>query len=410
MTKNYYLNLVITLAITIFLLSCGNDEDSEVAPNNEPSQKYLVSYDTIFTRDVSTLTTFLEAGGLGDLTSELKYNSAILRVVYNTKYKGETIEASGLILIPDTEDEIDILSFQHGTIASNAEAPSNLALQDPQFTLYSTISASGFIAVIPDYLGFGASSNIPHPYYVEDLNASSVNDMILAAKELAEEFGLNSTGDLYLAGYSQGGYATMAAHKAIEENALPGINLVASFPSSGGYDVKAFQEYFFTLETYHQPFFMAFVVNSYINSYDLSLGFSEVFQDPYDTRIPDFFDGSYSGSDINNGLNDTLDALLTEEILNGLDTDSKYNDIRQLLIDNSLTDWVPDTRMFMYHGDSDITVPYQNSVITYDKLIENGASETTVTFTPLPGGTHGTEGFLQYLGKLIEDVNALRMN
>ena len=235
MIKNYYLTLVTIISISIFLVSCSSDDESDVAPstNSEVSEPYLVSADTVLTRDISTLSLFLETAGLNDFVAQLKYNSVILKVVYNTKYKGETVQASGLVIIPDTEDELDMLSFQHGTIAANSEAPSKLALQDPQYTLYSTISASGFIAVIPDYLGFGASVNIPHPYYVEDLNARTVNDMILAAKELAAEYELNLTGDLYLAGYSQGGYVTMATHKAIEEKALPGLNLVASFPSSG---------------------------------------------------------------------------------------------------------------------------------------------------------------------------------
>lgn len=44
----------------------------------------------------------------------------------------------------------------------------------------------------------------------------------------------------------------------------------------------------------------------------------------------------------------------------------------------------------MYHGDADTTVPYQNSVITYEQLISNGASASTIEFITLPGADHGS--------------------
>jgi hypothetical protein len=63
--------------------------------------------------------------------------------------------------------------------------------------------------------------------------------------------------------------------------------------------------------------------------------------------------------------------------------------------------------MFMYHGDADITVPYQNSVSTYNKLLANGASTELLKFKTLPGATHST-GVIPYLEDMIPTVLSLK--
>lgn len=407
--------IVMIAALTI-IYGCSSNDESAVGPSTtDQSNQYLVSKDTFISLasgDISGALSFSEA--LTPLTEQIKYRSTIYKIVYNTKYKGEDIQASGLVVIPDTEDEIDMLSFHHGTIGSDPEAPSNISLSPQNQSLvyfYGAIASVGMVAVIPDFIGFGASSNVPHPYYVADLTASSIVDCIKAAKELAVELNANFSGDLYLAGYSQGGQATMVTHKYIENEGLDGFNFVASFPSSGGYDIKGFQEYFFTLDTYHQPFFMGYVVNGFVSAYDLEIEMSEIFNAPYADRIAGLYDGTYTGTEINEQLNDTLSVLLTQDVLTGIDSLEKFRHFRDLLVANSPASdgWVPQTRMFMYHGDADITVPYQNSVDVYNQLLENGASSDLVTFKPLPDATHGS-GVTPYIVELVNEVNTLRMN
>jgi len=38
------------------------------------------------------------------------------------------------------------------------------ASDDDLFRLIESIASMGFIVTIPDYIGFGASANLPHPY------------------------------------------------------------------------------------------------------------------------------------------------------------------------------------------------------------------------------------------------------
>lgn len=388
----------------ITLWSC--DGDNDIASVSDGSPKTLSSSTKIFDRPVGDLTSFIEIGGLDVDKSKMIYDVGMYKINYMTDYKDASIEASAVLLVPNTEDEVSFFSFQHGTIASDAEAPTNLKFGDNQLILASSLSSMGYVVLVPDYIGFGASVEVMHPYYVEELSATVVINGLYAAKQVAEDAGKNVNAELYLGGYSQGGYVTMATHKYLEEHEMHFFNLKASFPSSGGYDVKAFQEYFFELETFHQPMFLTYVANAYKVTYDWDEPLSMFFNEPYAANIPEYFDGSYSGSQINELLNDTISVLVNSDFIENVES-SDYTFVNDAFKANSLTDWTPEIPLFMYHGDADITVPFENSVLTYNQLINNGASTDVVTFTTLPGGTHAS-GVGPYIENFIAEL--IRIN
>ncbi len=390
------------LVLGVMLLiatSCSQDDP-------KPETKVLVESTRFLTRSASELRTFLSASSI-QIDADLKYDVELYKVTYKTTYKDQEITASGLVILPKTTDPVGMVSFQHGTISAQSEAPTNLPLNSTQLILYAAIGSAGYIGVVPDYVGFGASKDIFHPYYVEQATADAVRDNIRAARDLAKESEINFNQKLFLAGYSQGGYATMAAHKSIEENKLDGFNLIASFPSSGGYDVKGMQEYFFAQQTYDQPYYLAYVALSYQSYYDWTNALPQFFQQPYTDRIVGLFNGTNTASTINGQLTDTIEDYVALDLLTNIETKADYKFIRDAFIENSLTDWTPTVPMFMYHGDVDVTVPYQNSVDTYNALIANGASPDIVTLTALPGADHGG-GVGPYIEKFISEMDKLK--
>jgi pimeloyl-ACP methyl ester carboxylesterase len=394
MRKLKLLSLIFILWVS--LNSCKDDEEIT-------KDKVLIEATSLFTRPASELRTYVSGSGFDLPVSSLEYNVEVFRVTYKTTFKGQTINASGLVILPDTDEAVGMLSFQHGTIAAHDEAPTALPLNSLELILYSALASPGFIAVIPDFLGFGTSSQILHPYYVEDVTALCIIDNLKAARELAQQEGINFNGKLFLAGYSQGGYATMATHKAIEENGVSGFTLKASYPAAGGYDIKGMQETFFSLDQYSQPFYIAYVANAYKETFDWNKPLSDFFQEPYASAIPDLFNGNNSGSDINAALTTNISDLIQPDLLSNIDTDVKYDYIANAFNDNSLLDWTPKIPMHLYHGTADVTVFYQNSVDTYNALLDNGASTSVVTFTALPGATHST-GFAPYIEQVIPKI------
>ena len=157
-------------ALTSITLSCSEDEVAE--------KKVLVSSSLYLTRSASELRTFLGAAGIDLPLEDLEYDVEIYKVNYLTNYKDEEITASGLVILPKVTSSVGILSFQHGTIAAHNQAPTALALNSGELILYAALASPGFITIVPDFIGFGASAELMHPYYVEDLTASSILDNI----------------------------------------------------------------------------------------------------------------------------------------------------------------------------------------------------------------------------------------
>jgi pimeloyl-ACP methyl ester carboxylesterase len=396
-------NSVMALVLCAVLFTACRETD--IKP--QPIREYLVSSESKLTRSASELKTYLSLANINVDPSHLEYNVELFRVTYKTKYKDQDITASGLVILPQTSVAVSMLSFQHGTISAHSQAPSVLPTNSFDLIPYTALASPGFICVVPDYIGFGESKNLLHPYYVEYLTASSIIDLIRAAKELAVEKNINFNGDLYLAGYSEGGYATMATHKAIEGNGLNDFELKASFPAAGGYDVKAMQEYFFSLDTYGQPYYLAYVAMAYRTTYNWTEPLTDLFKEPYATKIPSLFTGELSGSQVNAQLTNSISDFISDDIKTKINADSRYKYIVDALNENSLVDWSPKIPMYMYHGDADTTVPYSNSVSTYDKLIANGTSPSIISLTPLPGEDHGS-GIIPYIEKFVPKLFELQ--
>ena len=75
--------------------------------------------------------------------------------------------------------------------------------------------------------------------------------------------------------------------------------------------------------------------------------------------------------------------------------------------ENSLDNWIPKNKMIMYHGTSDITVPYQNSVDTYNNFISLGASTNNIEFIDLLDEDHSS-GALPYITDLFDRFEKLK--
>ncbi len=386
-----------------FIWSCGDDESN---PKVELAETRLIGSDLQLTRLAGDVQGLFNASGLDLPIEQVEYDVQIWEVQYETTYGDETVTASGMVFIPETDEELPFISYQHGTITDDASAPTNVPSNNGERLLLTGLAGTGYIIVAPDYVGFGSSADKVHPYYVEQPQRDAVLDLLVAAAELALENDIKISNHLYLVGYSEGGYATMAAHKGIEEQGIDFFDLQASFPSSGAYYLKGMRDYFFSLSTYSQPFFLAYVAESYRNYYswdDDALGL--IFQEPFATDIPFLFDGSLDGGEINSQLTTSIPDLMTSEVLENPD-DPVFDLYNVRFDENSLTDWIPTIPLYMYHGDADITVPFENSVDVFDNFIEDGASTDIVTFTPLEGGTHFT-GALPWLENIIIEIEAL---
>lgn len=378
--KKYIIWLLLPLG---FLFSCS-DEGILI------KEKALISYKNILNYSSNEAKMAFSYIGMDTVHPDVLHNFKVYEVVYKTYYNEQQIEASAYVAIPSTDKPVSIISFQHGTIVGHQEAPSkNLLNQVPLFSLAST----GYIVVLPEYIGFGTSEDYFHPYYIADIMGESIYYAIKASLDIPEVKG-NFNGYIFLAGYSEGGYATMAAHKYIEENT--DLKVKASAPASGGYDVKEMQEYYFDQEYYDQPFYMAFVALAYKNYYGWDDDLNLFFNEPYASKLESLFDGSKTGSQINQELTEKVADFIQADALENFDTSDKYMKMANALKENSLTNWAPKAPVYLYHGTADVTVPFENSVSTYEKLLLVPDNSEKIQFFPIENKTH-TTGILPYV-------------
>ena len=349
----------------------------------------------------------LELNSVAQYGVEVLYGAKIYKVLYETiDGFGDSTIASGVIATPDSENEaFGILSWQHGT-----EIYRDNALSNSGFDLLSRIVAtSGYVFVASDYLGLGVSEDI-HPYILKEPTASAVIDMVRATRNFFNEnpqFQLNR--QLSLFGYSEGGYATLASQMVMEQDFTDEFEIMVSFPMAGPYDLSTTMlNKMLNGEIYDEPFYLPFMVNSYVHYYEAG-DISDYFIPEFASDIPELFSGNHSGGYINdfmnsNNYNPPIISMLPE-IVSELENNEDYF-LKQLLIENDIYDWTPQSLTYLFHGIGDHLVPYENSVIAFDKFIENGATNVYLELLPEIYGNHQEAAPYAILGafNIIENL------
>lgn len=385
--------LYLLFFILLFVACDGGLEDIEVDP---PTYDYLISTELVNSYTKSEISGYINLAmlvypdqkeTLEQLLTQIETGVNIYKIIYKTEFDGADLMASGLVCLPDQTGSYPILSYQNGTNTEHSNAPT----EDPNnqlFQILEMMGSTGFIVTIPDYLGFGETDDMFHPYLHKESTVQSVMDMLRATKEMvANDKIVEFNNELYLTGYSQGGWATMALHEAIQKTPTNEFRLMASSCGAGPYNITTLNEYVTSLETYPQPNFIAYIFNSYLNL-GLSTSISEVFQSPYDERIPTLFDGTNSGTYINQQLTTTVTDLFTADYLTGWSTDSKHVPVTDMLEENSIVAFKTTVPILLTHGTTDGYVPPIVTNEIYDDFKALGV-ENLVTYMPLDGLDHG---------------------
>ena len=321
---------------------------------------------------------------------------------YDIHYESHSVSSgtvdtlSGLVIIPHSSTEaFPILTYQHGTVILDSQAPSitGISADNLEIFIISLITApSGFITVIPDYTGIGDPDKY-HPYIIANPHTQALVNMIRGVKQLSIELegndGFQFNDQLFLAGYSDGGYATLASQKGIQIDYSDELSVTASFPMAGPYDLSGTMvDYFLSEPEYTQPYYVPYVLTSHLWYYQgLDVDFAEYFEPFWADTLPSLFDGTHSGSEINELMPENPLDILLDDVLEEFENDEDHF-FRQSLEENTLLDWVPESPTYFYHGMGDDIVPYQNAQIAYDTFVANGAPDVWLTLYPEELGGH----------------------
>ena len=346
----------------------------------------------------------------GTLLTSITYTIEMQKVSYqSTGADGQIHTMTGLLILPKSifgvKPAVPILLYQHGTEPFRPYSPSRfLAHLDrpadyPEVMVAAAIASTGYAVAMADYEGMGDNTST-QPYVHGITLAQQVVGMLRASRDIIGGTAGNSSSpcswnsQLFLIGYSEGGYVTMTATRELQLHHANEFTVTASAPLSGPHDLSGVMRgVMLSNSTSKAPYFLPFLLTGYNYASGGTL-FSPAsdLTSPYTTTIPPLFDGNSPSDKISEAMGMGFSpvnlivpkSVLTQQFIDQLTLDTspvvaflKENDSYRLPGQvNSV--WVPTVPMRMYHHKSDDLVPYGNSQAAFNAFSSAGAKNHTV--------------------------------
>jgi pimeloyl-ACP methyl ester carboxylesterase len=404
--RSFLIFFALLFIATAFIISCSKETP-------------LPDYNNFVSKEVSLQLTKEYLSGLVDIVAEtnpeaidikplITTDITVYKIIYKTTVNDEAINASGLVCVPETPGDYPVLSFQNGTNTVNADAPSE-SPSDYSYQMVELIASLGYIVVIADYPGFGASASIPHPYLVTEPTVRSLVDMLHSVKELAsaELPGISLINEYYLLGYSQGGWATLALHKTLELDYSEDFDLIGSACGAGPYNIYLLMQEMINVTTYPMPVYLGYIVNAYSAYSQFTNPVTDIFKEPYATRVGTLYNGLLTSSQINDQLTTSIPDLINPAFLAGFTSAQEYSSIRDALSNNSISAWHSYKSLLFLHGANDTHVDPVSTENIYSAMIQAGTSEDICKKIIIPDAGH-SDAVLPAMIKGILFLNDLK--
>ena len=387
--KNYprYTSVwLILLTLSLNFTACKNSTDA-----TQPAvSATLVSSSSITTLTKAQLIDRVSASGVlpaqlnGLLTVLLQRDVKAYRLTYKTKNTdGTTITASGALIVPVPigTETYPMISQQHGTLFNEPDAPSYFSNSSEAANIGTLFTSAGYILSCPDYVGYGESKSVPHPYLHRQTEALASLDMLRAAKEFMAQNGVKWDNRVFITGYSQGGHASMSLLKMMEEQFPGEFTLTAASCGAGPYNVEGFMQDLVNKDTHGIAGYnnlYVWVLQTINRVYGLNRPMSYYFKEPYATDVQT----NGTKSTINVSINKAFSDAFRNGINSGTDAD-----FLKAVRDNNVYDWAPKTPLQLYHGNADQQVFFRNTLDAFTAMKARGV--TTVEKIEIPGKDHG---------------------
>ncbi len=322
-----------------------------------------------------------------ELRRAIDYKIDVYRLTYETvDPHGNPTVASGAVLVPKKHrKQGSLLSLQRGTIFLDNDAPSYGGLENWGIWRGLLPASSGFFTIMPDFFGYGASKHMVHPYAMEKPTAVAAIDMITAARKFAETIHWQLDDKLFLAGLSEGGYATVAIHKEIEANYSDTMQVTASAPAGGPYTPSIILGSIFANEFAFAANIVSHILMSYNDTYRFDRPLSDFFNPPFDETMWTLHDKAHPEDYVESQMPLYTAELYSPTFLADFNGVGEI-DLKQAIAENDLhVGWAPVAPMRIYSGTEETIVPYPISELLYFSLNQPG---TDVALVPVEGADH----------------------
>lgn len=339
--------------------------------HENPNGPILVSHELIKAYTKADVNSVWKEKGVPKIALPVHLGMDVYELIYMVPWLDGTMrKASGIYYVPKTDKAVPYMMYGHGT---QIEKHREITDKEAQQFICMSFATDGYAAMYPDYYGIGKGEG-KHLYQHAWSEAQSFIYMLYAVDELNKQLGVTHNGQLFVTGYSQGGHASFAAHKYLEELKDPRFTITASSPMSGAYDMTGEQaQYMF--QEYPRPFYLPYLLLSYQLAYqimDMENPY-DIFRAPYDTLLPYYFENNdwRTLDDLNKLLPPIPKDMVKQEYIEAFLSDPEFAFTKRLQ-ENNLTDWTPAAPVQLCYCKGDREVNYQNSEVAHAKMTAAG--------------------------------------
>ena len=205
--------------------------------------------------------------------------------------------------------------------------------------------------------------------------------------------------NLFVIGYSNGGYNSIAMHDELSKNPRS-FDIDASVVIAGYFDLERDNSFSIPqrLERPSWAIYHPYVIN---RTYNLNI-IDKIIREPYLSKLDDLFDGEKEALVIDNSLTTYTDQLFTSEYLNEFSTLSVFDSYKNAVKENSLLETKLSGDILLIHSKEDEIVPYSQSEKFYTSAISSGANAEIVL---LEKGKHNIQ---DYVGAVVDALDWLK--
>ena len=388
---------IISLVTATFLFAfLGNDLFG--APSDNPPAGQLLGYTLVKSFPQEELSAFFKKQHIPRIMLPVNTGLNIYEVVYSTTYADKSnVKASGLVYVPmNSAKEPPLMIYNHGTEICRTRSCDYTGEQ----TICLAFATDGYIVMTPDYMGLGKGERT-QLFLNSSAESHASVDMLIAVKDLLKELKVKTSQQLFVTGYSQGGHASMATTRLLQQEYSDRFPVTASAPMSGPYDISQ------TVWNgkggrYGYPVFFFLLLQSYYESIGHPERMHEALNKPYDTLIPPLMDGYHSIEFIDSLLPDTIFKTAKPEFMYQFEHDSN-SFFRVYLKQNDVYDWAPKMPMQLCYCKADEEVNYHNSLTAYNAMKQNGSTSVELLHAGKKFGHEGCASFAVIYTKMFFD-------
>ncbi len=297
----------------------------------------------------------------------------VYEIMYTTTWHdGTPVRASGFVYVPTNyTKKPSIVSYAHGTQMER----NRKNIWENEGTIAMLFASDGYVVSMPDYVGLGKGDKF-HLYLHAATEASAQVDMLYAVNEILQRTSTETDGRLFSTGYSQGGHASMAFARLLETKKQPGLELTASSPMSGPYDISGVQSVVM-VEEYSHPSYLPYLLNTYQEVYKIVGENDQIYKNPYDSIVGVYYTGEHNMFKVNRLLPSVPIDMVTDSFKHMFLTDPNFR-MHYAVKDNDVYDWKPEKPMQLCYCKYDEQVDYRNAYVAMEAMKKNGSDKVFV--------------------------------